>query len=261
MDACAWDKDRFDAVVERVSDFLRSDAGWDVEEDVVFVPVSGFLGSNVVSPLGEASMRPDLGWSAPAATREVSDLSGDPGDGTDDTEGVLATGAGGSASEADAAAWYASYCEGLLGKGHSKVLTALPKDTEGRARGPTLMECIDALPSLPRSTVIEPLRLTVSDVRKEGNGNVYAAGRIASGWLQQGDSVRAPPAAGAMRVKSIKPLTVVADDSADGFAAYMESDADGSASGGGAGIEEGVSGLWGGKKVKPCALPGRYVEI
>lgn len=262
MDACEWSKTRFDAVVARVTDFLSQDAGWDVQRDVAFVPVSGFLGSNVVEPLGQASSRPDLGWTAPAASKEASVGSAE----RPEEEGSVAS--GGEApehAESVAAMWYAAYCESVVAEGKSSILTGSLTRPDGKPRGPTLIECIDALPSLPTELVLDPLRLAVSDVRKESSGAVFATGRVTSGWVQQGDKLLAPPAADDVMVKAVKPLQVVADDSAEGFAAYMESDASAGAAMGGASDADAMSdaagALWGGKKHKPCGLPGQFVEV
>lgn len=53
MDECDWKKDRFDYIKSNLTPFLRDTCGYDVEKKVIWVPVSGFRGLNINSPIGK----------------------------------------------------------------------------------------------------------------------------------------------------------------------------------------------------------------
>jgi peptide chain release factor subunit 3 len=52
MDECEWGKDRFDYIQTNLSPFLQDTCGYDVKNNVTWVPVSGFHGLNINKPIG-----------------------------------------------------------------------------------------------------------------------------------------------------------------------------------------------------------------
>lgn len=47
MDECNWAKSRFDEIKEGITPFLK-ECGYDIEKDIVFVPISGLRGDNII---------------------------------------------------------------------------------------------------------------------------------------------------------------------------------------------------------------------
>ena len=49
MDDCKWDKSRFDEIVKGLTPFLKA-TGF-IEENIVWIPISGMTGDNIMEPV------------------------------------------------------------------------------------------------------------------------------------------------------------------------------------------------------------------
>ena len=53
MDECNWGKERFDYIKKNLLPFLKDICGYDIEKQIVFVPVDGLKGNNILEPIGK----------------------------------------------------------------------------------------------------------------------------------------------------------------------------------------------------------------
>ena len=58
MDECEWKKERFDYIQNNLTPFLEETCGYDISKRVTWVPVDGFHGVNIDSPVGKET----CGW-------------------------------------------------------------------------------------------------------------------------------------------------------------------------------------------------------
>jgi len=52
MDECNWSIERFNYIKDNLSIFLRDSCGYEIETQIIWVPVDGFNGVNIDSPVG-----------------------------------------------------------------------------------------------------------------------------------------------------------------------------------------------------------------
>jgi len=188
MDApgVAWSKARYDAIVGALTPFLFGEAGFK-REAVVFVPVSGLTGVNLVrgadaflAGAGVSGGDGGGGRAADALADLLEGLGFGDGGGSGGGKGGGGRGGGGALDAAALRAFSAWY-----------------------GGGPTLFSALEALRAPPRTAdPSRPLRLAVSDVFP-GVGGTAVAGRVEAGWVAPGHRVVACPGGAGGSVKAV----------------------------------------------------------
>ena len=220
LDSCGWSQARYEAIRARMADFLTAGAGFQASR-LVFVPLSGRHGINLVHSPAQCLARAGAHGSAGAAERErgepltpaladLADFLGHGGGGGGTRSGSVTPSADLDAARTQALALFAQWY-----------------------KGPTLLECLEALkippthcsrggpsaaallpsggsqspaptPAPTPAPASPPLRFLVSDAYAAGSaGEPLVSGRVEGGIVAPGMSITVWPGGVKGKVKSV----------------------------------------------------------
>jgi elongation factor 1 alpha-like protein len=187
MDSCGWSEARFDEIRSAVTKLLCLELGLK-GTSILFVPVSGFVGTNILHPIAEMGAANDTAKGKPSE------------------ESLL-----------QAARWYnvgKMVCEGIKPASAGLPLlegsSVMPGASGVEAsRGLTFVETLRCLKPADPQDVCKPLRMCVSDVfRSEipGSTGLVAVGRVASGWISFRKPVLVVPSVAGSPLPSVRSI-------------------------------------------------------